>query len=64
MKVSLVESVDYVMENNKMVFTKEFLLKRGYCCNAKCRNCPYKVSNKKIENNNYELVEGKKEEIQ
>lgn len=24
------------------VFTKEFLLNRGYCCNNKCKNCPYK----------------------
>lgn len=21
--------------------SKEFLLKRGYCCGNKCRNCPY-----------------------
>ncbi|MCJ8346237.1 DUF5522 domain-containing protein [bacterium] len=22
--------------------SKEFLLKRGYCCDNKCKNCPYK----------------------
>jgi uncharacterized protein DUF5522 len=24
-----------------MVFTSEFLLRRGYCCESGCRNCPY-----------------------
>jgi len=23
------------------IFTKEFLLKRGFCCKNKCANCPY-----------------------
>tara|TARA_R110001606_G_scaffold343624_1_gene492213 strand:- start:5563 stop:5832 length:270 start_codon:yes stop_codon:yes gene_type:complete len=27
--------------------TKDFLLKRGYCCNNNCKNCPYK--NKKMK---------------
>lgn len=22
--------------------SREFLLKRGYCCNHGCKNCPYK----------------------
>ena len=25
--------------------SREFLLKRGYCCNNNCKNCPYKVKN-------------------
>ena len=61
MKINLVEGVDYLLENNKLVFTKEFLLKRGYCCNSKCRNCPYKVQNKNFENNSYILVDSKEE---
>jgi hypothetical protein len=48
MKIALVEGVDYTLENNKMVLTKEFLLKRGYCCNSKCRNCPYKKQTEQI----------------
>ena len=24
--------------------SREFLLKRGYCCNNKCQNCPYKTT--------------------
>jgi hypothetical protein len=35
------EPVDYYMENGFVVFTKEFLLKRGYCCESGCRHCPY-----------------------
>lgn len=46
MKMSLVEGVDYTIENNKMVFTRDFLLKRGYCCNSRCRNCPYSRENR------------------
>ncbi|HEY7295673.1 MAG TPA: DUF5522 domain-containing protein [Dehalococcoidia bacterium] len=25
-----------------MVATREFLLRRGYCCGCGCRNCPYR----------------------
>ena len=27
--------------DGKKVFTKEFLLRRGYCCKSACENCPY-----------------------
>lgn len=43
--MKLIEGIDYIMEDNKLVFTREFLLKRGYCCNSRCRNCPYKIKN-------------------
>lgn len=35
------ENPDYYMENGLVVFTKEYLLKRGYCCERSCRHCPY-----------------------
>lgn len=56
--MKLLEGVDYVLEEGKMVLTREFLLKRGYCCNSKCRNCPYNNSDSqiKIESNTYELI--------
>jgi hypothetical protein len=41
MNSKLVEGVDYTMENGKLVFTAHYHLKRGYCCNSKCRHCPY-----------------------
>ena len=40
-KVQLVPGIDYYVENGKFVFTSEYHLKRGYCCNSRCRHCPY-----------------------
>jgi hypothetical protein len=34
--------IDYTLEDGKVVLTRDFLLRRGYCCNHRCRNCPYK----------------------
>jgi hypothetical protein len=33
--------VDYVLVDGKVVFTREYLLRRGWCCNKACVNCPY-----------------------
>ncbi len=38
---SLEEGCDYYLENGLMVFTGEFLKRRGYCCESSCRHCPY-----------------------
>ncbi|HEY6350987.1 MAG TPA: DUF5522 domain-containing protein [Candidatus Angelobacter sp.] len=37
----LVEGEDYYLENGNYVFTAQFLLQRGYCCESGCRHCPY-----------------------
>lgn len=37
----LIEGVDFYMEGDKFVFTAAYHLKRGHCCNSKCRHCPY-----------------------
>ena len=37
----LVAGVDYYIERGCLVFTREYHLKRGYCCNSGCRHCPY-----------------------
>ncbi len=29
-------------DDGLMVATREFLLRRGYCCGSGCRNCPYR----------------------
>ncbi len=39
----LQEGLDYYIENGLFVFTGEFLLKRGYCCESGCRHCPYQL---------------------
>jgi len=28
-------------ENGDLVFTREYLLSRGNCCQSGCQNCPY-----------------------
>lgn len=37
----LVEGIDFYYENGLMVFTAEYLKKRGFCCRSGCRHCPY-----------------------
>ena len=37
----LIEGRDYTWENGLMVMTAAYLLRRGYCCENGCRNCPY-----------------------
>jgi len=36
-----VEGRDYYLEGTNMVFTADFLRRRGYCCESGCRHCPY-----------------------
>lgn len=36
------EETDYYIENGKYVFTEQYLLNRGFCCNSNCRHCPYR----------------------
>jgi Family of unknown function (DUF5522) len=38
---SLIEYRDYYIENGRWVFTAHFLAERGYCCENRCRHCPY-----------------------
>lgn len=45
---------DYYEEEGKVVFTKEFLLKRGYCCGNGCRNCPYRGDSKIVQGSGLE----------
>ena len=38
----LIEGIDYyINEEGFFVFTKEYHLKRGYCCKNKCLHCPW-----------------------
>jgi len=32
---------DFYYDGPYLVFTREYHLKRGYCCNSGCRHCPY-----------------------
>ncbi len=37
----LIKGKDYIYENGFVVLTREYLLKRGFCCESGCKNCPY-----------------------
>ena len=42
MNKHLTEDDDYYFNGDGLVvFTKEYLLERGYCCGNGCVNCPY-----------------------
>jgi hypothetical protein len=32
----------FYVEDNKVILTRDFLLKQGKCCGNGCKNCPYK----------------------
>lgn len=32
----------YLNEQGLMVFTAQYHLRRGYCCDSGCKHCPYK----------------------
>ncbi|MBC30563.1 MAG: hypothetical protein CMH48_06920 [Muricauda sp.] len=41
-KILPLEEGDYYLsEEGYKVFTEQYLLKRGYCCESGCRHCPY-----------------------
>ncbi|MBT8204518.1 MAG: hypothetical protein KJO20_04015 [Eudoraea sp.] len=41
-KIIPIEDGDfYLSEEGYRVFTEQYLLKRGYCCESGCRHCPY-----------------------
>ena len=60
----LKENIDYyINEDGNFVFTKEYHLKRGYCCKNKCLHCPWdygKPRGKDVENNS-NLADGCKD---
>ncbi len=41
----LEEDRDFYFENGLMVFTAEYLRRRGFCCRSGCRHCPYEFQN-------------------
>ena len=45
-KITKAEPEDYYYENGKIVFKESYHLKRGFCCENKCRHCPY---NKRVD---------------
>jgi hypothetical protein len=49
----LIEGIDFVCVDGKLIWTEKFLLERGFCCNGRCPNCPYKIKNNLSIKKNY-----------
>lgn len=50
-KIVPIEEGDYyVTPEGYRCFTKQYHLKRGYCCESNCRHCPYGYNAKKGQN--------------
>ncbi len=65
MKNSLIPNVDYYIDSEEnLVFTKEYHLKRGYCCQSGCRHCPYIYKNKIDPNVPSELQSGWSDDVE
>ncbi|WP_255076274.1 DUF5522 domain-containing protein [Lacihabitans sp. CCS-44] len=44
LKKKISKNADYYFNKEGLVvFTKEYHLRRGYCCKSNCLNCPYKL---------------------
>jgi hypothetical protein len=43
----------YFNEQGFMVFTKEYHLKRGYCCKNGCKHCPYGLRESQCKRKRY-----------
>ncbi|MDB5228574.1 MAG: hypothetical protein JWN78_2767 [Bacteroidota bacterium] len=51
MSEPLIENIDYYFDEfGRMVFTKEYHLKRGYCCGNNCLNCPWRNNDNERDN--------------
>lgn len=37
----------YFSEEGYLVFTEQYHIKRGYCCQSGCRHCPYGFNEKR-----------------
>jgi hypothetical protein len=46
-----IEEGDYYLSpEGYKVFTEQYHLKRGYCCESSCRHCPYGFNRKTKKN--------------
>lgn len=40
---------DFYYEGPYLVFTEQYHLRRGWCCQSGCRHCPYGFAKKDVE---------------
>lgn len=60
--MKLVEGEDYYVEGGLYIFTREYLLKRGYCCDNNCRHCPYRKRDRDQRARQTDVTESKCED--
>lgn len=48
---SPIDGHDYYMDGPWLVFTREYHLRRGYCCQSGCRHCPWNYRKDSADNN-------------
>ena len=53
---SFEEGIDYYLEKGKIVYTENYLKKRGTCCGSGCRHCPFDPTNSKGNKNLKEKI--------
>ncbi|MBT5438156.1 MAG: hypothetical protein HOK92_03035 [Flavobacteriales bacterium] len=47
-KLKKMEKKDYYLnKDGYIIFTEEYHLKRGYCCQNNCKHCPYSIKTNK-----------------
>lgn len=39
--IAIEEGDFYLSPDGYRIFTEQYLLKRGYCCESNCKHCPY-----------------------
>ncbi|MBC7530324.1 MAG: hypothetical protein H7318_02035 [Oligoflexus sp.] len=49
--MKLIEGIDFTIDEatGYLIFTREYHLKRGSCCESGCRHCPYGYKKKDEE---------------
>ncbi|WP_158548334.1 DUF5522 domain-containing protein [Marixanthomonas ophiurae] len=50
-RIKIEEGDFYLTPEGYKCFTKQYHLKRGYCCESGCRHCPYGFNKKKSTKN-------------
>jgi hypothetical protein len=54
-KFEFEQGKDYYLEDGRIIMTERYLKRRGTCCGAGCRHCPFEPQhqkgNKKIKEN-------------
>jgi hypothetical protein len=45
------KELDFYWENDKLVMTEQYHIRRGSCCGSKCKHCPYSPPYQKMNKN-------------